>query len=155
LVSLIRKYIAYILCTVLGAGYFPLLPGTFSSILAVLLIYFLQPGFYVLFFALIVTFSFGILFTKDIEENDGKDPQHIVIDELTGQWLTFLLIPKTSFLIIISGFILFRLFDILKPFGINSIQNMKHGWGVMLDDVLAGVYSNILLHMLIVLGFII
>ena len=155
MVSLSRKYIAYTLCTVLGAGYFPFVPGTFSSILAVLSLYLLQPAFYVLLPGLVMAFLCGIIFTRDIEINDGKDPKHIVIDELAGQWLTFLLIPHLSFWVIICGFVLFRFFDILKPFGINSIQSMKDGWGVMLDDILAGLYSNILLQILIVMGIII
>jgi phosphatidylglycerophosphatase A len=154
LVSLIKKYVSYSICTVLGIGYFPLAPGTFASILAALIFYLIQPHTSTLIFTITIAFCCGILFSKEVEKNDGKDPGHIVIDELAGQWLTFLLLPKMTFLIILAGFFLFRLFDIMKPFGINRIQNMKNGWGVMMDDILAGLYSNIIIHILILTGLI-
>ena len=92
--------------------------------------------------------------TSEIEKNDGTDPGHIVIDEIAGQWLTFLFIGHLSVVIVLAGFILFRLFDILKPLGINKIQELKGGWGVMLDDVLAAIYANTILHLLILTGII-
>lgn len=149
-----KKKLAYISCTVLGAGYFPGAPGTFASLIAALYIYLFQPELLTLLFSIVITLIIGILFTAEIEKNDGKDPKHIVIDELAGQWLTFLFISKLSILTIISGFILFRVFDILKPFGVNALQNLKSGWGVMLDDILAGIYAAIALQLLILTGFI-
>jgi len=154
LVSLIKKHSSYAVCTVLGAGYFPFAPGTFASILAAILVYLLQPQLFILSLAIIFAFSSGIIFSKEVEKNDGKDPKHVVIDEVAGQWITFLFIVDTSFIIIISGLFLFRGFDILKPFGINRIQDKENGWGVMLDDILAGIYSNIILQILIIAGLI-
>ena len=153
MVSLIKKFLSYSLCTVFGAGYFPIAPGTFTSILAAVLVYLLYPEFLQLFLSIIVVFICGLIFTKEIEKKDGKDHRHIVIDELAGQWLTFLFIPNFTFITILTGFILFRIFDILKPFGINNLQSKKGGWGVMLDDILAGIYANVVLQILIFMGF--
>jgi len=149
-----KKILAYTFCTFFGAGFFPALPGTFTSLLAILLVFLLQPGLSLLFTAILIALILGITLTSEIEKNDGTDPGHIVIDELAGQWLTFFFIGHLSILIILAGFILFRLFDILKPLGINKIQELKGGWGVMLDDVLAAIYANTILHLLILTGII-
>ena len=147
----LKKSLSYSLCTVFGAGYFPFAPGTFTSVLAVVLFYLLQPQLSIFAAAIGVIFFAGLLFSKEIEKYDGKDPRHVVIDELAGQWITLFFIPHISFQIIIMGLLFFRFFDILKPFGINRIQKMKSGWGIMLDDVLAGIYSNIALQILILM----
>jgi len=152
LVPLIKKYISYAICTIFGAGYFPIAPGTFTSILAVLLIYFLQPGFIILTILGAVTFLLGVTLSHEIEKYDGTDPGHVVIDEVCGQWLTFILIAQTSWLIFLAGLILFRFFDILKPLGINKLQKLHGGWGIMLDDVVAGICSNLILQILIFSG---
>ena len=72
----------------------------------------------------------------------------MVIDEVAGMAITLLFIPPT-WQNIVAGFILFRFFDILKPLGIKRMEKMKNGWGIMLDDILAGIYSTIVLHLLI------
>ena len=131
----------------------PVAPGTFGSIIAVLFIYFLQPGPLELSLLIIIFFTAGILFTHEVEKVDGKDPSHIVIDEVVGQWLVFLFISSQSIFVLSAGFLLFRIFDILKPFWIDKLQNLKGGWGVMLDDILAGVYVNLILQFLIYTGF--
>lgn len=77
----------------------------------------------------------------------------MVIDEFAGQTLVFTAMPivliTNDWWIILSAFVLFRLFDILKPLGINKIQELKNGWGILLDDVLAGFYALICLKSLI------
>jgi phosphatidylglycerophosphatase A len=78
----------------------------------------------------------------------NKDPQQAVIDEVIGQLLTFLFIPFTSsWKMILAGFLLFRLFDIWKPYPINSLQNLPAGIGVCADDILAGVYAGVCLSL--------
>ncbi|PJA08607.1 MAG: phosphatidylglycerophosphatase A, partial [Flavobacteriales bacterium CG_4_10_14_0_2_um_filter_32_8] len=72
----------------------------------------------------------------------------IVIDEVIGMWITMLFVPLT-WLTILIGFILFRFFDILKPLGIKKMENFNGGLGVMADDMLAGIYSNILLLIIV------
>jgi len=148
----LQKYAAYFSGTIAGAGYFPVAPGTLASALAIALLYFLQPGTIALAGLILLFFFSGIFSSNFIEKTDGKDPGHIVIDEVAGQWLTFLFVFHQDFFILISGFLLFRIFDIFKPFGINDLQNLKSGWGVMLDDILAGIYANIILQLLIYSG---
>ena len=152
MVSLIKKYFSYGICTVFGAGYFPFAPGTVTSILTVLLIYFLQADFIILTILTAATLFSGIILSAEIEKYDGTDPRHVVIDEVCGQVLTFIGIAQTSWLIFLAGLVLFRFFDILKPLGINKLQTLRAGWGIMLDDVLAGIYSNLVLHILIIAG---
>ena len=144
-----KKNIAYILCTLFGAGYIPLAPGTFASFLTVLALYLLDPSIWVLFMMISVSFLIAIVFTSEIEKKDGKDPKHIVIDEIAGQSLSFLLIPHPSVVILFLGFLFFRLFDINKPFGIKGLQKFKSGLGVVLDDIMAGLFTNIILQLLI------
>ncbi len=75
-------------------------------------------------------------------DHSTPDPSIIVIDEIVGMWITMLLIPKTVPAIVI-GFVLFRLFDIIKPYPAKQLEHIPSGWGIMLDDVVAGIYANI------------
>ena len=72
----------------------------------------------------------------------------MVIDEVAGMWVSVLFLPQNLWLLI-AGFILFRFFDIVKPLYIRRMEAFKGGWGVMLDDVLAGVYANIILQVIV------
>jgi len=150
--SLNKNWFAYAICSVAGIGYFPKAPGTFASAVAAIVYFLLNPLWQELFIGIIIILILGILFTGYVEQLSGKDPGLIVIDEFAGQWATFLFLPNNDLFIVISGFILFRFFDILKPLGINSLQKLPGGWGVMIDDVLAGIYANIILQILIYIG---
>ena len=149
-----QKKLAYILCTCAGAGYFPFASGTFASFLAILILYLGRPDLLVLTVLILLSSAITIYFSAEIEKNDGKDPQHIVMDEIAGQWLTFLFIPNPTLPILAVGFFLFRIFDVSKILGINRLQNANGGWGVLLDDLLAGLYSNIVIQILIAGDFI-
>lgn len=81
------------------------------------------------------------------EKDWGHDSGRIVWDEVVGMMITVAALPK-EWLIYLVAFIVFRFFDILKPFPVNKSQNLPHGWGVMVDDVLAGIYANIVLQIL-------
>jgi len=86
-----------------------------------------------------------------VEAAWGKDSSKVVIDEVAGMCLTLLFIPiKWQYVLI--GLVLFRFFDIAKPLYIRRMEQLNGGWGVMLDDVLAGVYSNIVLQLIVLLG---
>lgn len=147
-----KKITAYTIGTVLGFGYLPLAPGTWGSLAALITIFFIPlPNLYnlILVFILFIT---GVFSASFIEKDSGKhDAGIIVIDEYLGQWITLLFLPH-SYLILVSGFILFRVFDIFKPLFINRIQSLPKGWGVMMDDVLAGIYANIILQILVLTG---
>lgn len=83
-----------------------------------------------------------------------KDPQQAVVDEVIGQLIVFLFVPFTiGWQLILAGFLLFRLFDIWKPYPIDSLQNLPAGIGVCADDILAGVYGGICLALLYAISF--
>lgn len=139
-----------------GSGLLPFAPGTMGSILALVPIYFiLQTGnYYIIPAFVIITSLLTLWVSKACEEAWGEDPGKLVMDEWAGQALTFssiLLVGdiKLDALTIIAGFTLFRLFDILKPLGINKLQKYHGGMGILLDDLLAGLYALICLKTLI------
>lgn len=139
-----------LISTGLGIGYIPKGGGTVASVACCLCIYFFRPGgdYYDISISAVVTvilIAVGILTSYKVESEWGKDNYRVVIDEIAGMWISLLFIPvKLSY--IIAGLILFRVFDIGKPFFIRKMENLPGGIGVMADDVLAGIYSNILLQ---------
>ena len=90
----------------------------------------------------------GVFVGNKVEPYWGKDSYRVVIDEVAGMWITMLFIPPNFWLLII-GLVLFRFFDILKPLYIRKMEAIPGGWGVMMDDVLAGVYSNMILQLIV------
>ena len=99
-------------------------------------------------FLIVVTTLIGVWTSNVMEKYWGEDPRAVVIDEYVGTWIPLLVAPSGEYTIwlAIIGFALFRLIDIFKPLGCRWIdQNIKGGWGVMLDDVLAGFYALLLL----------
>lgn len=135
-------------------GYSPVAPGTVGSLLGIMLyipLSFLPVYYYVPFLLLASLLSFRI--ADNAERHFGKkDCQVIVIDEVVGVFFTMLLIPPTL-INLAAGFLIFRVFDILKPFPARWIdRNVKGGIGVVLDDIVAGIYSNIALWILILWG---
>jgi len=142
------------IATGFGSGYAPIAPGTAGAAVGCLLlwlyIYIIGIGNYWYFqigFLLITIFTtiLGAIATREVEKEWGEDPSKVVIDEIIGVWISLLFLPLTWQNILI-GFILFRIFDIAKPFGIRKLEAVKNGWGVMLDDVLAGIYANVCLQ---------
>lgn len=128
--------------TCLYTGHIPFAPGTFASILAAVLIYSFPVVFTSVYFAGLIII-FGAV-TVNGERYEGKDPGHIVIDEFAGMCVA-MAGHKASLTSVIIGFVLFRIFDIAKPFPIKHLERLPGGYGVMADDVLAGVFSNILI----------
>lgn len=131
-----------------GTGYSPVASGTVASALAVV-IYWLVPGFSetpMLFAAILVFFVIGVWASSVLEEPYGHDPSEATIDEFVGQWISLLFLPKT-FLWAAVAFVLFRFFDITKIEPANKLQKLPKGWGVMMDDVMAGVYACFLAHL--------
>jgi phosphatidylglycerophosphatase A len=149
----LTKIFHYSIATALGSGYFPKAPGTAGSLFALLLIYLfptLQDTliYFIVFFTIVGIWSAGF-----VENEKGDDPSIVVIDEVVGQWIALLFIPFTIIPTIIA-FILFRLFDIFKPFPIYQSQSLKGGFGIMVDDIIAGIFANIILQIIIYTGFI-
>ena len=138
-----------LLASGLGAGFSPFAPGTAGTLAAIPIELFLSRiGFPVYELTLLTFFFFSSWIAEKAQNHWQKsDDRRIVIDEMMGYFLTMLWIPKTT-LFIILGFFLFRFFDIVKPPPIRLIERAKGGFGVVLDDVLAGVYSNIILQII-------
>ena len=131
------------------SGYIPIAPGTFGSLIALAI--YLIPGFEnpTILLTLISLFSIiGIYTGNKFEKIYGKDPAQCTIDEMVGMWITLLFIPKYIWYILIA-FIIWRILDIIKPFPANIVEKIKGGWGIMLDDIVAGIYSLILVHIII------
>lgn len=123
-------------------GYVPLVPGTVASVIACVLLFFFpavlaHPAF-VIFLALL-----AIVVINRVEL-PSKDPQFVVIDEVAGMCAAMVGHPATA-LGLLKGFVLFRLFDILKPFPIRRIEKLPRGYGIVADDLAAGIYANIAL----------
>lgn len=136
----------------LGSGAAPKAPGTFGTLAAVpLFIWFLQDLSAMAYLAvLVVTSLVGIYLCGKTSKDMGvHDHAGIVWDEFVGFWITMWLAPAGWFYIAL-GFVLFRLFDILKPWPISWVdKNVHGGFGIMLDDILAGVMSFIVLQALV------
>jgi len=133
--------LSMILSTFFGTGFFPIAPGTAASFLTVLLF---KLGLYRLpwpFQALIIVVLFiagGAASTRYARLLNRKDPGRIVIDETCGQLIAlFLVTPGWKELLL--AFFLFRIFDIIKPYPIRKLEAIPHGWGIMADDVGAGL----------------
>lgn len=142
----LRDRIAVIIGTTLGTGFFPIAPGTVGSFVAVLVLFFAPVMSLSLFVAaILVTLAAGVWAAGRCEKLWGKDPGRVNWDEVAGQMITLLLVPKTL-LFYTAGFFLFRFFDILKPSPVRDAEKLPGGWGIMMDDVLAGVYAALCLH---------
>lgn len=92
----------------------------------------------------------GVWSGNKVEEGWGKDSSKVVIDEVAGMALTLVCIPA-GWQSILTGLVLFRFFDIAKPLGIRKMEELNGGWGVMLDDMVAGLYANIVLQLIVML----
>ena len=136
-----------------GSGFSPFAPGTAGALLASIIwiaLYFLFPFTAVLWITavLVIVFTFAGIWAADrLEPYWGEDPSRVVVDEMVGGWIPLLAVPNDGnwFWYVIAAFVLFRAFDIAKPLGIRKMESLKGGVGVMMDDILAGVYSLILL----------
>jgi phosphatidylglycerophosphatase A len=130
----------------LFSGYIPFAPGTFGSLVA-LFIFFI-PGFeniYILLPAIILTFIIGIPLGNYFEKMYGKDPKEFTLDEFVGTWITFSIIPK-DYLLILIGFIVWRTLDIIKPYPANKLESLNGGLGIMIDDLVSGMYSLLFMY---------
>ncbi len=137
------KYIA----TLGFIGYLPYAPGTFGSAVGFLFVILIKPDDLNLLVIFLLLLLLGIITSHNAEKFLGKDSGHIVIDELCGYLISVLFIPKTSGYLL-AAFILFRAFDIFKPPPIRKVEKVVPGGaGIMMDDLVAGVYTNICLQL--------
>ncbi|GAB6281740.1 MAG: phosphatidylglycerophosphatase A [Ignavibacterium sp.] len=137
----------------LFTGYFPFASGTVASIVATL-IYFI-PGFekiYILIPLIIFLIIISIPIGNRFEREYGKDPSFFTLDEFIGTWISYLFLPK-NFLLIIITFLLWRILDILKPFPARKLENLNGGLGIVIDDIISGIYTCILMNIVFLIFY--
>ena len=130
-------------------GHSPFMPGTMGS-LGGLIVYFLVKNNEVLYgFSILFLFVLGVIFTGEAEKiYKRKDARMIVIDEACGMLLALFFVPTSMFSVIL-GFFLFRILDILKPPPARRVERLTGSLGIMFDDIIAAIYTNIILQLLI------
>jgi phosphatidylglycerophosphatase A len=146
------------LFTAFYSGYSPVAPGTMGTLVAMiiyiaenLVFYNVDPiklNIFNFVFLLIIIYPSIKLADSAEKFYKTKDPDQVVIDEVLGYWTGVLFIPF-SFSYAIIAFILFRLFDITKPFPIRSFESLPGGWGIVMDDIVAGIYTLVCMHIII------
>ncbi len=141
------RFLSKLIATVFFIGYIPFAPGTFGSLAALAFIWIFRPDVPMLLVMLSAIFIAGVLSSHAVEKDTGiKDGRYIVIDEFVGYLVSVIFLPLTA-VYLIAAFFLFRFFDILKPPPIRNLERMfSGGMGVMIDDLVAGVITNIILQ---------
>lgn len=153
-VALFHKVIA----TGFGSGLSPFAPGTMGALLATLL---WMAGAFTCSSSVLMTTTIvvAILFTVigiwssgKVEAVWGHDPSKVVVDEMVGVWIPLIICPSAAtegwYWWMLLAFVLFRFFDILKPLGIRSMEKLPSGTGIMMDDILSGIYSLLIIKLL-------
>ena len=133
-------------------GFFPFASGTVGSLAAIII--YLIPGFEQLFIIIPFTLIFllyGIFVGTKFEAQYGKDPSECTVDEIVGTWISLIALPK-SVLIIVITFIIWRLLDIIKPPPARKLEKLKGGLGIMTDDIISGLYTLLIMHVVVYLS---
>lgn len=145
-----RKPFAVFIATGFGSGYFPLAPGTAGALVGLVLVVWLNASWTTLLFLSVVLFFLGVWASSAASQIWKKaDPSRVVVDEIVGMMTTMIGIPVGGYFVLL-GFLLFRLFDVWKPVPANYFEvKLPRGWGIMADDLMAGIYANIILQLVI------
>ncbi|MEN2993865.1 MAG: phosphatidylglycerophosphatase A [Thermodesulfovibrio sp.] len=141
-----------IVATVLFIGYFPFAPGTVCCAVVMIFVGLIKPSWIGIFTVLVISFLVGTFASERVEKKSKKrDPSYIVIDEFVGYLISIAFIP-ISWKNLLVAFILFRIFDIVKPPPIRQIEGkLKGGLSIMVDDIVAGLITNVLLRIFLML----
>ena len=146
------KTVVRLVSTFFYAGYVPKISGTIGSLAGLLFFLSVNYSLPVTVISLSVLTVAAILVIKKAEGLFGKkDSRRIVIDEAIGMMIALLFIPMKAEFVVLA-FVFFRIFDITKPFPIKRVEKMESPWGVVLDDVLAGIYANLAVQLIIMLA---
>ena len=141
-----RFFLEALVGSVLFTGYFPIAPATVTSLFVLLPAFFLARLWQWHAAVAIAFFFIGVPIATDLERVWGKDPGRVTIDEVVGTLITYFLNPVSVFGLGV-GFLLWRFFDIVKLPFIDKSQRLPGGWGIMVDDVLAGICANLILRL--------
>jgi len=143
-----RKVIIKVTSTFFYVGYLPLIPGTFGSLAGILLFYLVRADAVIFVLSTCVLIILGFLVSGQAERNENKkDASCIVIDEVSGMLLSLIFIPYDARLVVLA-FLIFRILDTLKPYPAGILQRLKGSAGIMSDDIVAGLYTNIVLQVI-------
>lgn len=145
------KFGAKLLASVLGIGYIQKGAGTVVALLCCVFWYLFLPkqvSLPVTLSGIVILFFVGVWSSGIVESDWGKDAHKVVIDELLGMSVSLFLVP-IEWQYIILAFVFFRFFDIVKPLYIRKAERLPSGWGVMMDDLLAGIISNVLVQLIV------
>ena len=147
-----RPVVGLAIATVFGVGYAPLAPGTFGSAVGLVLWWLLPSSPFAQAVAIATIFVAGSWGGSVAERHFGRtDPGQVVIDEVMGMLITLFLNP-VGWLGAFGAFLLFRVFDVIKPYPSNQLERLPGGVGVMADDAMAAVYANLALRVALALG---
>jgi phosphatidylglycerophosphatase A len=140
-VSRVTIRIAWIIATWFGCGMTPKAPGTAGSVGAIpLYLLAMQAGRAGVAGAAVIVITIGVWASSVVARDLGKkDPQVVVVDEVAGLLITMLPMPHATWQAVVVGFVLFRLLDTMKPWPIRRFEALPEGWGIVMDDVAAGV----------------
>jgi phosphatidylglycerophosphatase A len=165
------SFLGRLIATGLFSGYAPIAPGTAGSLVGLLLYLILgfeEPA--VILPCIIIMVPLGAYLSARTALSEGTrmtfiaarrksevhgtvetppDPSVVVIDEIVGMWIALALLPK-SMPILVIAFIMFRVLDVVKPFPVRNLERLPHGWGIMLDDVAAGIYTNVICRIVLI-----
>ena len=144
------------LCTMIASvfyiGYLPIAPGTLGSLAALALYYFICNNTIIMSAVILIAIILGFMTAGKVEKLFGeKDPGEIIIDEFAGMLISLYRMPPTMGYVV-TGFLLFRFFDIVKPRPIRNLEKLKGSLGIMSDDLVAGVYTNIALQVVYIIS---
>jgi len=143
-------FVARAIATAFGSGYSPFAPGTAGSAVGLLLFWPLAGlGWTWQLTACLGVLALGTPAASRVATLVGrKDPGLVVVDEVAGQWITLVGMPFAA-PVVLAGFVLFRIMDVVKPWPARALERLPGGWGIMADDVAAGVYAHLALRVLL------
>ena len=148
-----RNFLVKALSTFFYVGFLPLIPGTFASLIGVSIFYLTRGNFWLMILLTASIIILGFAVSGEAERMfKKKDAKYIVIDEVAGMLLSLIFLPFDIKFVIIA-FVLFRLLDILKPYPANRFHELKGSIGIMGDDIVAGLYTNLIISVALKLGF--
>jgi phosphatidylglycerophosphatase A len=146
---------AFAVATGLGSGYSPFAPGTAGSAVGLALFWPMRglgPAWQAM--AIVAVSALGVAAASWVARRAGQeDPGLVVVDEVAGMWVTLAFLPVTPLLAAL-GFVAFRVMDVFKPWPARNLEDLPGGWGIMADDLMAGVYANLLLRVLLLSGLV-
>ena len=143
--------LAFAIATVFKAGYIPIAPGTVGSIIGLLVFWLIKDytSFTIEMFVAAALFFAGVWASTIVEQVlERHDPGVVIVDEVVGMLVALMLLPPTITVMFLA-FLLFRVFDIIKPYPARWCEQLSRGWGIMMADVVAGLYVNVLIHIIL------